>query len=281
MSILTTYIIYPLLGLLLIGLGFLIVKKNNLSNNKKLIAYLLICILSLSLPALLGLLNYDFMPYGYLSIGALYLVLGYYNTRIILWLFKEAPPYYIELSIVLFTMLGGAFLFSLIFNFCNELQYGLWASTAILAFLFPSLYIKSTQLFLNIPIEVYKVWLYDKSPDITNDHTIDYNQLKVVKMELFKKEQDSEPVTINAKAPYDMAFGVWFKRLLTDYNIKSLLSPIDPTNGSQDTGWIFYTKPSFFLPRNYIDYDKTFTENKISERHTIIAKRVKESTEQQ
>ncbi|WP_027473196.1 TssN family type VI secretion system protein [Saccharicrinis fermentans] len=281
MSIITSYIIYPLLGILLIGLGFLIAKKNNLSNNKKLIAYLLICILALSLPALLGLLDYDFMPYGYIGIGVLYLVLGYYNTKIITWLFKDKPPYYVEVSILLFTLLGGAFLFSLIFNMCNELEYGLWASTSLLAFTFPSIYIKSAQLFLDIPVEVYKVWMYDKSQDITNDNTIDYNQLKVVKMELFKQEHDSEPVTINAKAPYDMAFGIWFKRLLTDYNIKSPLSPIDPNNGSEGTGWIFYTKPSFFLPRNYIDYDKTFTGNKISERHTIIAKRVKESTEQQ
>jgi hypothetical protein len=265
---------------LFLGLGFLIVKKNQLGNNKKLIVYLIIGILSLSLPALLGLLDYDFMPYGY-SISILYLLMGYYNTKILARLFKDKPSYIIELSIIIFIMLGGIFVFSLLFNLCNELRYGLWASTAILSFLIPSLYKKTSQLFLDIPLEVYKVWIYDKCSDTTNDNTIDYNQLKVVKMELFKKEQDMEPVTINAKAPYDMTFGVWFKRLLTDYNIKSPLSTIDSNNGTQGAGWIFYTKPSIFSPRKYIDYDKTFTENNIIEQHVIIAKRVKENIDKE
>jgi len=276
-----SYIIYPILGLLVIGLGFLIAKKNNLTSNKKLIIYLVVCILLLTIPALFGLLDYNFMPYGYLTLGLLYLIMGYYNTKIITWLFKEKPTYLIELSLFIFTLLSGMLLFSLLFNFCNELQYGLWASTSVILYLFPSLYRKTNQLFLDIPIEVYNVWAFNKSPVLTNNHTIDYNKLKVVRMELFKQEGDIKPTTINAKAPYDTTFGEWFKRLLTDYNTKSPLSPIEPNSNSKDSGWIFYVKPSIFLPRNYIDFNKTFKENRISEKYTIVAKRVKETIEKE
>lgn len=275
-----SYIIYPILGLLLIGLGFLIAKKNNLTSNKKLIVYLLVCIILLSIPALLGLLDYNFMPYGYLILGLLYLLMGYYNTKVITWLFKKKPTYFIEISLFIFTLLSGMLLFSLLFNFCNELHYGLWASTSVILYLFPSLYKKTNQLFLDIPVEVYNVWTFKDSPELSNNATIDYNQLKVVRMELFKQENDIKPITINAKAPYDITFGVWFKRLLTDYNTKSPLTPIDSNSDSKESGWIFYVKPSIFLPRNYIDYNKTFKENRISERYTIVAKRVKESIEQ-
>lgn len=274
-----SYIIYPILGLLLIGLGFLIAKKNNLTSNKKLILYLVVCIILLSIPALLGLLDYNFMPYGYLILGLLYLLMGHYNNKVIIWLFKKKPTYLIELSLTIFTLLSGMLLFSLLFNLCNELHYGLWASTSVILYLFPSLYRKTNQLFLDIPVEVYNVWTFNDSPELSNNDTIDYSQLKVVRMELFKQEEDFEPITINAKAPYDMTFGVWFKRLLSDYNTKSPLSPIHPSSDSEKLGWIFYIKPSIFLPRNYIDYNKTFKENKIGERYTIIAKRVKENIE--
>ncbi|WP_075603032.1 TssN family type VI secretion system protein [Saccharicrinis aurantiacus] len=275
-----TYIIYPLLGIILIGLGFLITKKNNMASNKRLFAYLTISILLLAIPGFVGLLDYDFMPFGYFGIACLYLVLGYYNQKIISWVLKEPPSFFIELSIYVFTMAIGAVLFVYIFNYSNELAYGLWASTVLIVFAIPLLYCKSVELFLNIPVEIYNVWCFDKSPDQSNNDTINYDQLKLVKVEIFKQESDEEPIVINAKAPSEMEFGVWFKRLLSDYNIKSPLAAIDVNNKTSDSGWIFYTKPSVFLPRNYIDYNKSFEMNKVHERYTIVAKRVFENIEQ-
>lgn len=49
-----TYLLYPILGLLLVGLGAFIAKKNALLSNKRLIGYAIGSIFVLTLPALLG-----------------------------------------------------------------------------------------------------------------------------------------------------------------------------------------------------------------------------------
>ncbi len=273
----TYYITYAILGVVVMLLGFLIAKKNNLTSNKPFLFYLIVSILILSLPALLGLLNYSFMPYGYIACGIIYLILGYLNQKVLKRILKKEPTFLVELSIFLFTGIFSAVSYHFIFNYTNELNYGMWASSSLLLYLFPCLYAKTNQLFHSIPLEIYKIWNYSKATNQDNEDTIDYSQLKVVKIELFKQETDLKPVTIDAKAPNDMLFGAWFKRLLTDYNKKSPLSIIDTYIGGEECGWIFYFKPTFLMPRRYIDFDKTFRENKIGERYTIIAKRVKEN----
>lgn len=80
-----TYLLYPILGLLLVGLGIFIAKKNALLGNKRLVGYTIGAIVLLTLPALLGFLDYGFMPYGYIFLAMLYLLLGSYNIRMISW----------------------------------------------------------------------------------------------------------------------------------------------------------------------------------------------------
>ncbi|KAA4742236.1 type VI secretion system transmembrane protein TssN, partial [Bacteroides fragilis] len=46
-----TYLLYPILGLLLVGLGIFIAKKNALLNNKRLVGYTIGAIVLLTLPA--------------------------------------------------------------------------------------------------------------------------------------------------------------------------------------------------------------------------------------
>lgn len=78
-----TYLIYPLLGLLLVGLGVFIAKKNQLLSNKRFVLYFLISVAVLVLPALLGFFDYNFMPYGYILLSILYIILGAYNIGIV------------------------------------------------------------------------------------------------------------------------------------------------------------------------------------------------------
>lgn len=271
------YVTYAILAVLIIGLGFVIAKKNDLTSNKPLIIYIILCIATLTLPALLAFLNYNFMPYGYLISGVIYLILGYFNRKVLKWIFKKVPSFLIEFSIHILTGLIAAICYTFLFNYINELDYGIWASSTLLFYLLPSLYIKTNQLFHSIPVEIYKIWSHSKYVQQDNENTIDYSKLKVVKIELFKQETDAKPVTIDAKAPNEMLFGSWFNRLLTDYNKKSPLTPIDVYNDSDEAGWIFYFKPSILFPRKYIDYEKSFKDNRIGERYTIIAKRVKET----
>ena len=78
-----------MLGLLLVGLGIFIAKKNALLGNKRLVGYTVGAIVILTLPALLGFLDYGFMPYGYIFLAMLYLLLGSYNIRMIAWVYKD------------------------------------------------------------------------------------------------------------------------------------------------------------------------------------------------
>ncbi len=276
LKLLTTYMIMPLLAILFTFIAYLIAKKNRLFSNKKAIIYILVTGVLLSLPALLGFVDYWFMPYIYISLQVLYLILGWYNIKFIRKIIPNLKdrPYIVEFFVHFIIMFIGAGLFSMIFNFCNELQYGLWACTCVLTFIFPSLFKETYDKYMEIPLEIYKVWKFSHHEDLSHFEFIDYNKLTVLELEVFKKVNDKTPSKIKAKAPDNMPFGIWFQKFLSDYNKKFPLTPIILQDEDGDFGWIFYIKRSFFHPRKYIDYDLSITENKIKEKYTIIVKRV-------
>ena len=239
----------------------------------------------LSVPGLLGFPNYDFMPYWYVVLFILYLFIGWaaigWMRKIIPNLKKGITPYYVEFLVHFVIMFIGAALFSMIFNLCNELQYGLWACTCVFAFIFPTLFYETYQKYMEIPLEVNKIWRYSKNENLSEFERMDYNKLMVMELEFFKTGSDEISTKVKVKAPDNMPFGIWFHKFILDYNIKFPLTPIeliDKKNG-EEFGWIFYVKRSFFLPRKYIDYELTIPENKIKEKHTIIAKRAKQENE--
>ncbi len=281
MSLLTSYLLWPIVGLLLLIIGVFVARKIKIPNRKKLLLYLLVAILLMTAPALSGFLNVNFMPHAYLLIALYAGIMGYINITVTKNLFNDEQHYGKEIFLFLLVLLPAYCLFVLVFNLTNELHYGLWAGSGLLSFLIPSLYAKTHALFVSIPAEVYKIWYYRTKEDALDALGIDYHSLIVLEVELMKRTGDTYPAKIKAKAPDQMPFGIWFKRLITDYNIKSPLSPIDHYSDNDDLGWIFYFKPSILMPRRYIDYDKTFKSNKIKERNTIIAKRVRKQTSTQ
>lgn len=249
-----TYLLYPILGLLLVGLGIFIAKKNALLGNKRLVGYTIGAIVLLTLPALLGFLDYGFMPYGYIFLAMLYLLLGSYNIRMIAWVFKDDYKYRHEIILTGFILVVSMLFFTLVFNLCNELKYGLWASTCLLPFVIVSVFIRTYRIFIAIPIPVYEVWRY--TDDTEQDGYFDPGSLQVLQIELYKQESDREPVKLSVKAPDEMQFGTWFHRMIDDYNLKSPQAPIDDY-AAKEGGWIFYRKPTLLSPRHYIDFNLT------------------------
>ncbi|MEN9917575.1 MAG: hypothetical protein RL662_11 [Bacteroidota bacterium] len=286
-----TYLIMPLLAIIMGFVAYFFAKKNKLLRSKKLIIYILLGGIILSLSGFIGFIDYWFMPYGYVSLQILYLILGWNNMQIIRYLdtsFKDdnhgtRKSYFVEFFIHFTMMFIGAALFSMIFNLCNELQYGLWACTCLFTFIFPTLFNQMYESYMNIPLEIYKVWKYTDKNDLSSFDSMDYNKLQVMELEVFKSAVDTSPSKIKAKAPDNMPFGIWFQKFLADYNTKFSSTPIEVVDGkSYDPySWIFYIKPSFFSPRKYIDYDLSINDNQIEEKHTIIAKRVSEHTNQE
>jgi len=274
-----TYLFAPILAVLTGIIAYFMAKKNKLLTNKKLIFYVLLGSVLLCLPGLFGFVDYWFMPYIYLLLQVLYLVLGYYNIiylkRFLPNLKKEKAFWTIFMIQFVMFFIGAAF-FSLIFNLCNELKYGLWASTCLLIFLLPPLFWETYNKYMSIPLEIYKIWTYSEESDLSVFELMDYNKLLVMEVEIFKTPVDAVPAKIKAKAPDNMHFGVWFHKFLIDYNVKFPLNPILINNEEAPYGWIFYVKRSFFHPRKYIDHELSILENNIQEKYTIVARRVSE-----
>lgn len=272
-----TYLLWPLLGLLLVGLGIFIAKKNALLSNKRLIGYALGAIAVLTLPALLGFLNYVFIPYGYLTISVLGLILGWYNTRLIAWVFKDTDyKYRHEIILTLFLQLAGMLFFTLVFNLCNDLQYGLWASTSLLSFVFVSLFVQSYRLFLAIPEPIYTLWKFGDSGSVDAYSGIDIGRLIVVTLEIYKEDGDKKALHLKGKITDHVPFGVWVRRLIEDYNKTFPLSPISYATDGQQDNWIFYVHNSVLLPKRYLDCSQTVARNRIRDNSFIVAKRIKE-----
>jgi hypothetical protein len=270
----------PILAMVMGFIAYFLAKKNKLLANRKLIFYVLLGAVLLCLPALAGFIRYMFMPYIYVASQILYLLLGYYNViylRRYLPEIKKANSFWIIFLIQFVMMFIGAALFSTVFNLCCEYQYGIWACTCLLAFIFPPLFWETYNRYMSIPPEIYKVWKYSESSDISRFELMDYDKLLVMEIELYKTPADPVPVKIKAKAPDNMPFGVWFYKFISDYNHKFPLNRIESDNAEAPYSWIFYTKRSFFIPRRYIDHDLSIVENRIKEKYTILAKRVSET----
>ncbi|WP_287132753.1 TssN family type VI secretion system protein, partial [Bacteroides sp.] len=250
---LTSYVLFPLIAFLLGGVVFLIAKKNKLMGNRKLITYALVTVLILVLPALTGFVEQYFIPYIYIALQLLYVVFGYYHLKAMdLFLpdFAQKPFKYEIIFTLVLCIMGMAF-FSLVFNLCSELQYGWWASTCIVPFIFISLFRKTYRLYLDIPLEIYKIWEYSDDRKIADDSSIDTSELILVDIELFKQIGDPVPFHLSVQASDTMIFGNWFQRCIKDHSRKYPMSRIYYNDNEIPYGWIFYTKPSFFLPRRY------------------------------
>jgi hypothetical protein len=273
------YLLFPVIFIIATAIMTIINKKNKLLNNKKLIVIILITSIILGIPGLLGFLDLQFMPWGYLICEIYYIAAGilfvwlagaYYETELL-----ERKGFFLVCSLI--ACLLGVFLFKLGFDWLNDLKYGLWASTSVFAFLVPVFFWWAYIAFLNIPLEIYKVWQYPSYPvDISMEH-LDFNRLLVLEVNLYKHTSDAEPLKVKAKAPRNMNFGLWFQKFIDDYNLKFPDSPIQYQNAGKDTyKWIFYIKPSFFKQRQFVDPDLDIEQNNITESFAIFAKRVSE-----
>ncbi|MEO3405621.1 TssN family type VI secretion system protein [Mucilaginibacter sp. CAU 1740] len=273
------YLLFPIIFVAATAVMSIINKKNQVLNNKKLIVIILLTGIVLGIPGLLGFLDLQFMPWGYIICQIYYVSAG------ILFVWLAGRHYETELLgkkifffiCCLISCLLGIFLFKLGFDWLNNLKYGIWASTSVLVFLLPLIFWWTYIAFLSIPLEIYKVWQYPVYPaDISMEH-LDFNRLLVLEVNLYKNTDDVEPLKVKAKAPRNMNFGLWFQKFIDDYNLKFPDSPIEYLqDGGGSYRWIFYMKPSFFKRRNFIDPELDIEQNHITETYTIFAKRVSE-----
>lgn len=277
-SIFVSYLLLPIVAIVLIVIFFLINKKNNLINTKSVIISCILFSLLIAIPSLFTFTGVHFIGLYYTLIQIVYLFLGYYYFKKIesFFIVKDSPyvkPLMVLISIIILSM--GSFLFSLFFNYFGELQYGLVASTCTFTFVLPMFIDWSYKALLNIPSEIFKIWNYNNAynDSIFSSEAID--KIIVLELELSKQIENEENIKVKAKAPLNFKFGDWFQMFIHDHNIKYAEKPISYTTNNTADNWIFYIKPSFVQGKKYIDHEKTIEENQLTnDNTTIICKRV-------
>lgn len=254
-------------------------KKNSLLNNRKLIVWVLVSGLVLSLPGLLGLLRFMFMPWGYIMSMLYALCLGTLAVYLLLKIDQGMIEKSKFFSFFLFLIVIGlaVYLYQLLFDWIGVMDIGLLAGTSVFVSIIPLLFWWTYIDLISIPTEINKIWEYPIYPlDVNIDH-LDFDKLLVLELELYKDVNDIEPLKVKVKAPKEMVFGVWFGKFIDDYNLKFPNSSIIYRDSYQQSfKWTFFVKRSVFRRNLYIDPDLTIEQNNVTEKMTIHAKRVSE-----
>ncbi|NAW50024.1 hypothetical protein GNY06_00985 [Elizabethkingia argentiflava] len=281
-SIFLKYILLPLIVIILaVALGYL-KKKTPKIKGKVLIVYVLVAGLCLALPGFLGFSGNNFNPYWYLFSMLIYLLLGILHVNLVSRYFNDpAVPLgflsIFESLITITCMLVGAYLFFLIFNWISPFKgYAVMAATSISIFIIPLAFYYCYIQYINIPFDIYKTWQTPSEAETIDFEKIEFKNLLLLNLELSNTVENGKKSRIDAKAPSEgISFGDWFYRVMIDYNWKYPHNTIQLQNTEKEPySWIFYTKKSIFHFRKFVDFDKSMLENNITERTTIICKRV-------
>ncbi len=228
-----------------------------------------------SLFGLCGFFGMEFMPYVYLFIQFLFLLIGFANQRILQHFIPQLKSNGVIFVVGLQFFLSWA-LFAILFNFTNELQYGFWAGTCLLPLLFYPLFVITYHSYLNIPAEIYKIKVYSENETFEPPHAeLDISRVMVVGINVSKYVGDENEVIVNSKALKTFVLGEWFGMIINDYNKQHLDNQVELFDKEGSYGWIFYTERSILKSRLYLDPDLTFESNGLTRNCMIVARRVK------
>lgn len=269
------YFAFPIGSLLVSGLFLYFAYKASLLG-KRVVIYFPLFVLGLSLFGLLGVVDVYFMPYAYVVVQVVVLLLGLVNYYLLRhWQNDLEGSLGKFLLLLLPQLLLSWALFSLFFNLTSSFQYGFYAGAVVCSLGVPPLFMYAYQAYLQIPIEVYKLREFSSGDEFSLPcQALGTEDILVCEIELYRRLGDKEAIRIKAKAKPDMVVGDWFGLVVSDYNQQSSGRTVELGSDAEKYGWIFYVKPSFFSVRRYIDPDATFVENHLVEKDLIVAKRV-------
>jgi hypothetical protein len=181
-----------------------------------------------------------------------------------------------EISYLLFIISLSYFLFSFLFNYLSKTTLGYTYANSLLILIIPYFITLAFDHFINIPASIYKVWYLNEEREEPDFDKINVRDVYLISLDLLKNVNDKGVSNIKVKAPLEMNFGDWYQSFILNYNEKFTDNMIQYKflDGSS-MGWVFYTKPSFFSGRRFIDPNKSITQNKLNEKVTIVASRVK------
>lgn len=147
--------------------------------------------------------------------------------------------------------------------------------TSLIPFLIPFFVGQAYQFYLNIPPADYRKWYYPINGTMPDLDLLDLSTIFVIQFEFLKTSADTNFTNFKAKAPVTMTLGDLFLIFINDYNERTPTSPIQFTNeAGRPFGWVFTKKTAWWQRPLYLDPDLDFSQNKLTDNATIIARRV-------
>ena len=285
-SFFVKYLLVPLLAVVML---FVVNKLAGIKKKiqvKKVIIFVLIVVLILTLPSLFALLKNEFVwgglilsiiSYLILGIGLVYYVKSSYYAKTLGFEddLQDKAIFFLVLCIV---MLVSAWAYYLFFNLLSTLPYASTAMFIVLWFVIPSLYVTARDYYLKFAPVFRTPWVVKSdTTDSSYWERVDTFNLIQVTVRI-KKTPDAENYSSYVvKLPMEVPIGKWFDRFIEDQNVRFPESPILTKDEDEDIGWVFYTPKWFTIPLfvRFLDPENEAYDNRIKNRQIIYIRRVK------
>lgn len=275
------YLLAPITIIITLLVMNSIAKGKSVLKMKRLIVFVLITALILSLPSLFGLLKYEFVWGGLILTLLSYLLLGYlFNLFSRTKLFKSIgfkENKWVLLFAYFISVVLATWIYYLVFTWLSKLDYGVWAMSTTLWFFIPILYLFSRDKFIAIPTAFYELWQVKKEDkDEAYWNNLDTFRLMQVNIKVKRNINAKRYASFSVKMPEDVTIGRWFNRFIEDQNIRFPNEIIETDNEQGDFGWIFYTAKWLPFPLfiRMLNFNKNVLNNKVKNKMTIYARRV-------
>ena len=285
-SFFVKYLLVPLLAVVML---FVVNKLAGIKKKiqvKKVIIFVLIVVLILTLPSLFALLKNEFVwgglvlsiiSYLILGIGLVYYVKSSYYAKT-LGFEDDLQDKAIFFLVLCITMLVSGWAYYLFFNLLSTLPYASTAMFIVLWFVMPLLYVIARDYYLKFAPVFRTPWvLKSDTTDSSYWERVDTFNLIQVTVRI-KKTPDAENYSSYVvKLPMEVPIGKWFDRFIEDQNVRFPESPILTKDEDEDIGWVFYTPKWFTIPLfvRFLDPENEAYDNRIKNRQIIYIRRVK------
>lgn len=285
MKVLIAFFLKYLLAPLLVTLMVLCLTNVNVLKKKfsvkKLIIFILVSAVIITIPALFGFLKNEYVWGGlilttlsYLIMGTLYLVIA--DTKLYSSMgFGESGGF--KLVILAMCSILGGWCYYLLFEWISDLPYSLWCLASVVWIFVPLLVQCSLKSYLAIPHPIYNPWeLSNGTFDRTTWDKVDSFKTQSVRVQIKRRILDKSYASLNVKFPHDISVGNWFNWFIEDQNRRFPQETIETDYENIQMGWIFYTPRWLNIPIfvRVLDPDKTRRENKLKNNQTVYVHRI-------
>ena len=285
-SFFVKYLLVPLLAVVML---FVVNKLAGIKKKiqvKKVIIFVLIVVLILTLPSLFALLKNEFVwgglvlsiiSYLIFGIGLVYYVKSSYYAKT-LGFEDDLQDKAIFFLVLCIAMLVSGWAYYLFFNLLSTLPYASTAMFIVLWFVMPLLYVIARDYYLKFAPVFRTPWVVKSdATDSSYWERVDTFNLIQVTVRI-KKTPDAENYSSYVvKLPMEVPIGKWFDRFIEDQNVRFPESPILTKDEDEDIGWVFYTPKWFTIPLfvRFLDPENEAYDNRIKNRQIIYIRRVK------